>query len=279
MQNDFPSRARCLTRRDVLALGGASLVGLAVYGTSSEVLVAEQKIAARIEQAPEKHPLLLALKMASESLAKVENVRDYTATFVKNERIRGELKSAKMELKLREKPKGVYLKFIEPHAGREVIYQPDKNGGKLQVHDTGLAALVGTLSLDPEGKLAMEENRHPVSQIGLKSMLEMLIDQWLKETRVKDVTVNFYPNARIGNLSCRVIEVSHSRPHSAVVHHMTRLYLNAETGLPVRIQNYDFPATSTAKALLVEDYYYMDVKTNVGLKDIDFDTSNPAYDF
>ncbi|MEZ6065336.1 MAG: DUF1571 domain-containing protein [Planctomycetaceae bacterium] len=171
------------------------------------------------------------------------------------------------------------MKFVEPHAGREVIYRPDHYNGQLQVHDTGLASLVGTVSIDPEGKLALEESRHPITRMGLKRMLEMLIDQWLKEAKVADTTVNFYPNAKIGDLACKVIEVSHGGKHPDVVYQMTRLYIDASTNLPVRVQNYDFPSRKGDSPVLVEDYFYMGMRTNVGYTDTEFDTRNPKYNY
>ena len=240
---------------------------------------AAPQIAARIEQAPKAHPLVPALRMAAGSLKKVETIKDYEAILVKNELVGSEMISGRMQLKYREHPKSVYLKFLGPHAGREVIYRPDKNGGKLLVHDVGLASLVGTVKLDPEGNLATEENRHPISQIGMKRMMELLIEQWLKETKVDGVTVNFYPNAKIGKESCKVLEVVHAKKHAVVEYHTTRLYLDVETELPIRIQNYDFPTRSRSKPKLVEDYFYSDLRTNVGLRDLDFDTRNPKYNY
>jgi hypothetical protein len=60
---------------------------------------------------------------------------------------------------------------------------------------------------------------------------------------------------------------------------MTRLYLDAATKLPVRVQNYEFPARRGGKPELVEDYFYQNLRVNTGLKDIDFDTKNPLYRF
>ncbi|MEZ6056977.1 MAG: DUF1571 domain-containing protein [Planctomycetaceae bacterium] len=240
---------------------------------------AEQTIAARIDNAPSTHPLIPALKIAAESLIEVEKVRDYTSTLIKNELVGRKTIETKIQLKFREAPKGVYLKFIEPNAGREVIYQPTVSGGNLQVHETGLAALIGTLSLEPTGATAMADNRHPVTEIGIKQMLELVVDQWLKETKLAEPKVNFYPNAKIGNLSCRVVEVTHASKETGASFHITRLYIDSETKLPVRIQNYDFPARAKQKPEVVEDYFYTELRTNVGLTDLDFDVRNPAYKF
>jgi hypothetical protein len=45
------------------------------------------------------------------------------------------------------------------------------------------------------------------------------------------------------------------------------------TSLPSRVQVWD------ARDNLLEDYEYRDLRTNVGLRDADFDSANPRYNF
>lgn len=274
-----PLRTAPLSRRQWLVRGGLGLAVLGGCGLALSPLFAEEQVALRIDATPKDHALRPVLKLTAESLEELKKVEDYTAVLVKNEKIGDVLMTARLNIKCRENPRSVYIKFLEPHAGREVIYRPDRNNGMLLVHDTGLAALIGTLSLDPAGTLAMQENRHPISHIGLKRLMEMCLEQWLKETKIDDTTVNYYPNAKIAGHPCKVIEVSHARRHPDVVNHMTRLYLDAATKLPIRIQNYDYPIAPGEKPDLVEDYYYMDLRTNVGLKDEDFSQENGGYGF
>jgi hypothetical protein len=58
-----------------------------------------------------------------------------------------------------------------------------------------------------------------------------------------------------------------------------RLYVDAATKLPIRAQSFGFPARTGDKSPLVEDYLYSALKTNVGLKDADFDIENSTYNF
>jgi hypothetical protein len=277
--NVNPTARGTTSRRTLLLRAGWVMAGAVLGGRMISPLWAEPQIAARIEEAPQAHPLIPAVKMLAETLTEVQKLHDYQATLVKHELVNGAMLSGKMELKFRENPKSVYLKFLEPSAGREVIYWPDRNDGQLLVHEVGLASLVGTVTIDPQGKLALENSRYPVSAIGMRRMVELLLDQWLKETKVPDITVNFYPNAKIGTLACKVIEVAHATQHSETPFQMTRLYLDTTTKLPVRIQNYAFPTRRGGKPELVEDYFYLNLRVNTGLQDIDFDTKNPLYRF
>jgi len=269
------------TRRSFLT---NSIASIAAAGTG--VIVGRQlfadptQIASKIAEAPESHPLLPALKMGSECLKALEEIKDYQAVFVKQELNGRKLTKSTMDLKLRNDPFSVYLKFQAPHKGREVLYLKGKNKNMLRVHDVGFAAsLVGTLSIDPNGSMAMDGNRHPVTEIGLHNMTTQIVEHWLTETKMTDMSVNFFPKARIGQKSCQAIEAKHSNPASGAEYHTLRLYVDSETKLPIRVQKYAFPARKQGQAVLIEDYYYSQLKTNVGLSDTDFSEKNRHYNF
>ncbi|MCA8998588.1 MAG: DUF1571 domain-containing protein [Planctomycetaceae bacterium] len=254
------------------ALGAGAFVGQQLFADRTDV-------AARVDEAPPAHPLVPALEMATESMNALEDIHDYQATFIKRERVGRKVVDATMDLKLRENPFSVYLKFLKPSAGREVIYNAGQNGGKLQAHDVGFAGLAGTISLDPTGSYAMADNRYPVTMIGMRNLVASLLEQWLEETKLTGMTVNYYPNARIGSTSCKAIESSHKTPAQGVKFQLSRLYIASDTGLPIRVQQYEFPGRREREPVLVEDYLYTDIKTNIGLTDTDFSTHNPRYGF
>ncbi len=66
-------------------------------------------------------------------------------------------------------PLRVYLRFLSPEAinGREVLWVEDLNDGKMAVHEVGLLFSLKTLWLDPNGVIAMQGQRYPITQIGL----------------------------------------------------------------------------------------------------------------
>ncbi len=275
----LPTNGSTLSRRSFLRNGALLCLGVAAAGMAPRGAFADTKLAARIAEAEQSHPLVNVLKLASRSLDAMESIKDYQAVVIKKEVVGGKLLSSQMEMKFREEPMGVYLKFIDPHPGREVLYVKGQNNGNMLVHETGIASLVGALEVDPEGKLALEHNRYPISRIGLKNMLTMLTERWLKETKLEGVDVKFYPSAKIGEVSCKVLVISYAEKNDNVRYAVSKLYLDPQTDLPIRLQNYDFPAKAGEQPVLVEDYFYTNMKTNVGLKEIDFDKSNPAYGF
>lgn len=270
----FPPLSCSLTRRRFLRGGVVFAAGLFATGFAA----ADTRIASRIAEAEQSHPLIPVLRLAAQSLEQLEAVDDYEAVLIKREMIGNELRTSQMQIKLREEPKSVYLKFVDPHPGREVIFQPESNDGMMLVHETGIASLVGTLEIDPQGELAMKENRYPINKIGLRNLLSLMIERWLQETEVDGAQIKYYPNATVGDLSCKVLEVSYNQQNEDLRYQTCRLYINAENNLPVRVQNYEFNSRG-GDPVLVEDYFYSNLRTNVGFADLDFDTANPNYGY
>lgn len=254
------------------AMGAGVLVGDSLFADKI-------RLASRMNETPKSHPLAPALRMGMEALDAMDPVKDYTATLLKRELLNGKMLDTKIQIKFRESPFSVYLKFLQPNAGREVVYVQGQNDGKLLVHETGIAALAGTLALDPAGSLALSENRHPITSIGMKNLAAKMMEQWLDETAIEGMSVGYFPNARIEEISCKAIETKHPVRQKGTKFHISRLYLDAQTKYPIRVQQFDFPAAAGGEPPLVEDYLYSNLAMNVGLADLDFSTKNPNYGF
>lgn len=262
-----------------LFVGGCCAV-LAAGGLDSSAVFAEEAKAVSAAVKPpidSSHPLFRPLELAYESREAMKGVKDYQAQFIKQELIGRKLQKTTMHLKLREEPFSVYLLFADSNKGREVIFVSGRNKNQLLVHDTGIKAVVGTVSLDPKGDMAMADNRYPVTMIGMGKMLDKVITQWEDEGKYGETTVQFYPNAMMDkDTPCEVIETKHPQPRDQFKFHMTRLFLDKETRLPRRVEQYGFPGKK-GEPPLVEEYTYSQLKLNVGLSDKDFDTKNPSY--
>lgn len=231
-------------------------------------------------QVPENHPYVPVLKLARISQAAMANVTDYQGVLTKRELIGNKLVTQQMEIKLRQEPFSVYLKFREPDPGREVLFVQGKNDNKLLAHaGSGLASIVGTVPLALDSSEAMKDNRYPLTMIGMKKMIDKIIETWEYETQFGECEVKYYPNATLGNVQCRVVETSHPHPRRQFRYSLVRLYIEKETNLPVRCECWGFPQKPDEKAPLIEEYTYSSLRTNLGLRDFDFDRTNPSYQF
>ncbi len=216
------------------------------------------------------HPLAPAIEIVAGSQIKAASLKDYSATFLKTEEVNGKIVEQSMAINVREKPFSVSLKFNNPYRGRQVIYVEGENNGKMLVKPEGFKAIVGTLSIDPHGDQALAENRHPITQVGISSMLRLVMLQWKSELKHDDIHEVEMTEVKTNGQSCLKIQVIRTKQVPGVPFQMTSLYLSMDTELPVRIENYEWPSVPGKAPQLVEDYSYQGLKTNIGLKDQDF---------
>ena len=235
----------------------------------------------------EEHPLMPALRWAHDMEKHIDkDIKDYTCTMVKRERIEGKLGEPEyIAAKIRHQPFSVYMCFLKPESkkGQEAIYVAGQNGGNLIGHGVGIAKIIGKVSIAPTSAMAMKDNRYPITEAGFKNLTKRLIEVGENDAKFGECEVNFYKNAKIndGN-SSRVttcIQVTHPVPRQNFIFHMARIFIDDELNFPIRYEAYDWPAKTGGKPELLEEYTYLNLKLNVGLTDADFDPNNPNYQF
>jgi hypothetical protein len=230
------------------------------------------------------HPLDAALAIAHRVQDHIEkDVKDYTCTFIKQERVNGQLLDPSiMEAKFRPKPLGVYFKFLKPVdvKGREVLYLAGANGGKFVAREgAGLKRAIGAVWLQPTSALAMMDNRYPITNAGLGHLTRRLIEIAEQDRKYGEVEVHFYKNAKVGTRNCTLIEVVHPTPRRVFLFYRARVYIDDELQVPIRYEAALWPTEPGKEPPLDESYTYKDLKLNVGLTDADFDYKNPKYGF
>lgn len=235
------------------------------------------------------HPLDPAIKIAEEGLHRIRTtVADYTCTIVKQERIKGELGPPEhMRAQIRNRktggvhpaqPLSVYLNFLKPDAiqGREVIYVEGQNNGKMVAHEAkGFKQAFGWVWLNPDGILAMQGQRYPITEIGIENLVDKLIERATRDRKndpeALTTQVRFIEGAKINGRSCMVIEVTHPVQKPYYDFHIAQVFIDDQLQVPVRYAAYVWPTTPGGKPELDEAYTYLDMKLNVGLSDNDFD--------
>jgi hypothetical protein len=236
--------------------------------------------AAAGDAAAAEHPLKPAIRLAQASLDALQSVDDYEAVITRRELINGEFKTETMQMKFREEPFRVYLLFGGEKAGREVIYVDGQNDNELLAHEgSGFTSFFGTISLKPDNPQVLAESRHKITDIGLRNMITAISTRWEEESKFGECEVKYYQQAKVNEAECLAIECTHPRPRRQFQFHISRLFLDKQTNFPIRVENWGFPAQPGAKPALIEEYTYSELKTNVGLTDVDFSRDNPAYKF
>jgi hypothetical protein len=243
------------------------------------------KVAGHTQVAAE-HPLVPVIRWAEKERPNIATVKDYTAIMQKQENIKGEVQGAQvMEVKVRHQPFSVYTKFRFPQDlnGQQAIYVKGKNNDKLLAHGVGLQKKLGTLTLDPEGPIAMMNQKYPITEMGVLNLVDKLLEVGRKDAKFGECNVTYTEGVKIGSgdaaRECTMIEVMHPVPRQNFIFYVARIYVDKELNLPIRYESYDWPRREGETPKLLEAYTYLNLKINVGLTDTDFDPANPVYAF
>ena len=232
---------------------------------------------------PGEHPLMPTLRWAYSGLGNVEKIDDYSAKLAKRERIGGKLLDYEyMFVKLRHRPFSVYMYFLGPPAikGQEVMFVDGQNDGRMWAHTVGIQNTVfGTVSLKPDGPIAMRNQRYPLTELGILNMTRRLVEVGEKDIKYSECDVKFYEGAKINDRVCTCIEVIHPVPRRNFLFHLARIFVDKELNLPIRYESYDWPKEEGGPPELMEEYTYLNLKLNNGFTDADFDKENPNYKF
>jgi hypothetical protein len=245
--------------------------------------VAEHPVAENKPSDERRHPLDDAFEFVQPSVEALKSVKDYTAVFTKTELVHGRLLTQKMDMKFRQNPFSVYFHcHSKRKEGREVIYVAGRNDGKLIVHEVGLKAVVGTMTLKPEDPKVMATNRYPITEVGIAKIIESAMAIWNDEKKTLDpanIEVRIVHSVQVGSIECEAVEIDHHHQQAGLTYQVGRVYVDKQTKLPVQAEMYGFPATPGDDPPLLEQYTYTNVKTNLGLSDADFDPHNRDYRF
>lgn len=253
-------------------------------GSSACAIPTQTRAAAATDLTVREHPLVPALRFAKQGQTEIEkHIRDYTATLLKRERVDGKLgDQEKILVRIRHQPFSVYVGLVDAagNRGDEALYVAGQNDGKLQGHTTGIAGkLLGTISLKPDGPIAMRGQRYPMTEIGVLNLCKRLIEVGTADLEHDECEVTFLKAQKVEDRECTCIEVKHPVRREYFRFHVARIYVDDQWNVPLRYEAYDWPQQAGGEPVLLEQYEYHDLKLNCGLTDADFDPKNPEYQF
>ena len=216
--------------------------------------------------AGQKEELMSLLDIMEASYAKVE---DYSAVFIKHERVNNVLLPKESVFMKFKKPLHIYLKWIDGPA-KEAIYVEGTNGNKVIAHSG--ASL--TWNLDPNGSILLAGNRHPITDIGFGFILGVMRTNFPMALKHSEIEITRMGEESFGGRPSLVVEAKFT-PKEGRKYYATRMvcHIDKVYFLPVGIASYD------EKDALMEEYRYKKVKINIGLTDMDFSRKNLGYNF
>ena len=224
----------------------------------------------------------ILLESAKRSLARVDRLESYTATFHRQERVAGVLGPEQVaDLKIRNHPFAIYLKFQTPKPGKEVVYAEGHHDNKLIAHNGDWTRrLIPRLAVAPDSALAMVDSRHPVTDAGLLNLSRKLLRFRILDLGDDDATTALDRTTLADGRDCLRSIHDHSKPDDGRPFCHVEILYDPVTQIPFQISSYDFPEPNhTGPLNLAERYSYENLNLDAHLTPTDFDPANPEYAF
>ena len=93
-----------------------------------------------------------------------------------------------------------------------MIYVAGANHGKMWAHGVGIQdTMFGTVSLEPEGVVAMQGERYPLTELGILNLTRRLVEVAEQDTKYGECDVKFFKGAKINGRVCTCVQVMHPR--------------------------------------------------------------------
>jgi hypothetical protein len=200
-------------------------------------------------------------------------VEDYTAVMLSIERLGDDLIPEKRVLLKFQRPFSVYMRWIAgPGKGRQGLYIAGRNDGRFTIAEPEGIARFFAASLEPTDPRIMELSRHPVTNMGIGRLLEIVGANARRGIRERALQWQDHGSVMVAGRATRHVEGILPRdPAAGYYAYRVSLFFDDAHGLPIRVMTYDW------QDRLVEDYTYTELVLNPGLTARDFDLANPEY--
>lgn len=218
--------------------------------------------------------LLKQTRLLEQGLRQIETLSDYSAKFAKQERIEGVMtEPIIMEVKIRQEPFAIYMKWLKgDDVGRQVAYVDGENNNRMMVKFGGVKGrMIPTLKLNPMGEMAMSEARYPITEMGLKKMIERILEFRYRDLKLSQgVECRMLDARMLKHKDCCCFEINYDAPDVSPKFRKSYIHICKETCLPIFVKNFGWPLDGaeavTGKELdeqtLLECYSYSDISTD-----------------
>lgn len=227
---------------------------------------------------------LLLLKDGARYL---ENVKDYSGIFHREERIGGDLLPRQdIAIKVQHKPHfAVYMKWQNGERGRQVLYSDEYDDGYMVVKFGGFKRMLPALKIDPDSSLAKAESRYSITHAGVRGMLRQIVadrDRDLKRghgfacTRLRD--------QEFDGRNCFCFMVKYDGVEFSKTYRKNLILVDSRLHVPLKVRNYTWATDSEGlsdqeldKVTLIEDYSFTGLDFQRRLVAKEFSRENPLY--
>ena len=217
----------------------------------------------------------------------MENMKDYSVNFSKEERIDGDLKPRQtIAVKVQHSPHfAVYMKWQSGERGRQVLYSSEYEDGCMVVKFGGLKRILPAIRVDPNSSPAKAESRYPVTEAGVLGMIRQI--QAHREDDLKrghGVSCVRLGDEEFDGHQCYCFLFNYDAPEFNSVYRKSILLLDSRRHIPLMIRNFtwatdaeDLSEEELDKATLIENYSFTRLNASSDLVAQDFSRENPSY--
>jgi len=193
-----------------------------------------------------------------------KNLKDYRATFIKQEKIGNKLREEESIFFIFKRPFKVRMKWLTGgNKGREALYVEGENNNKLIVKMTGLiGAFLKLVTLDPEGAFAKGKSGRSIKQAGIGNMAASLITFTRNALNLGHATLKLLEEEKVDGREVYVVE--RILPADKYDTPKTYIYIDKELKVPLQVERYG------KEGELIERYAYHDLKINQDISDTEF---------
>ena len=233
--------------------------------------------------------MLLQIAMLQDANNRLKDVKSYTATFEKQERIDSELSDEQsIQIKLQHEPLNVYMKWEKGgDIGREILFPVAEDDPRLLVQLTKFGGRLPALKLEPSSTLAMSEARYPITMAGVKELAGMTLEIRQRDIKLGErVQVEMRDDRTFSSRPVYAYTVKYANSKESEQYRKCILYIDKQLMIPVYSRNYTWPElvadadpNNLDATTLIESYSYRDIKLKADLEKIEFARSNPEYKF
>lgn len=206
-------------------------------------------------------------------LRRYAEIKDYTCIMYKQERLGRELQGVEtILLKYREKPKSIYMKWLEgPWKGRELLYNETLSKTDVRVREKGVLGVI-PVWINYNNPIAQRGTNHPAIEIGLKYILDLNTRDYKRASARKELDRKDHGIQEVDGRKVYVMENILPRDKKKGYYcYRVFQYMDYLNGLEPKVEIYNWDDK------LQESFTYTKLKLNVGLTDQDFDPKNPEY--
>lgn len=192
-------------------------------------------------------------------------VKNYHATFYKQEVAKGKLQETEKIFLKFEKPFKIFMGWLNTEKkDLQVVYERGKHKGKLAIHKPGLAlGLLPVIFLDQDSPYVREGSEaYDIEDAGIGTFLEDFTKVVAKARAAGQLRVKFLP----GENGAETAEVTFEDPDRSPEYFAHRIVVTFDPGtkLPVKMKFFDWDDRLTG------DYAYENLQVNLGAEDAEF---------